>query len=162
MPIRAACGISVAQAHPSNQAPAGATYLFSPKPRSCRTVRALIPNPNGDLCKTGVAAFGRKPHSSVFRRLRRSPESPLRSTELFAEVSNGIKASIPAKCRHMGVAESSVTFCHCSMPSLQYCCSGRMLPSRRPVCTWVSVNGPVCPVPSYRKIVGVSLVAATG
>src|SRR5882724_3526697 len=40
-----------------------------------------------NLCKTGVAAFGRKPDNSFSRRVRRSAETPLRQLKRFAVVS---------------------------------------------------------------------------
>jgi len=47
-------------------------------------------NPEGDLCKRSVAAFGRKPNHSIVKGLRRSAETPLRQMTGFAEVSEGV------------------------------------------------------------------------
>src|ERR1035437_2144193 len=47
-----------------------------------------LSNQIGNLCKRGVAAFGRKPHSPISKVLRRSAETPLRLMDGFAEISN--------------------------------------------------------------------------
>jgi hypothetical protein len=44
--------------------------------------------------KECVAAFGRKPHSLIPKVLRRSAGTPLRLTDVFAEVSNYLTATI--------------------------------------------------------------------
>jgi hypothetical protein len=41
-----------------------------------------------DLGKTGAAAFGRKPHSLIFRSLRRSAETPPRLMGCFQEIAH--------------------------------------------------------------------------
>jgi hypothetical protein len=63
----------------------------------CRRESALIGNPVGDLCKKGVAAFGRKPDSFLFQGLRHSAGMPLRWMDGFAEISVGVTDSNPGK-----------------------------------------------------------------
>jgi len=49
--------------------------------RAWSKLRNVAPMDQIWLSKTRVAAFGRKPHPSIFRSFRRSSKSPLRSAE---------------------------------------------------------------------------------
>jgi hypothetical protein len=66
-----------------------------------RRESALIGHPVGDLCKKGVAAFGRKPDSFIFQGLRHSAGMPLCWMDGFANISVGVTDSNPGQARFL-------------------------------------------------------------